>query len=117
MDYLGFDVSAEGIQPSQDKVKAIVEWSKPQSVHDVHGFLGLASFYRQFIKQFSLKARPLTDLTREYIVWQWNEKEQNAFSELKKSLVVAPMLRIPNFKVAFVVTTDASLVFVGAMLE
>ena len=63
VEYLGFDVSAEGIQPSQDKVKAIVEWPKPQSVRDVRGFLGLASFYRRFIKQFSLKARPSTDLT------------------------------------------------------
>ena len=117
VEYLGFDVSAEGIQPSQEKVKAIVEWPKPQSVRDVRGFLGLASFYRRFIKQFSLKARPLTDLTREKTVWQWNDKEENAFNELKKSLVVAPVLRIPKFELTFVVTTDASLVSVGAILE
>ena len=117
VEYLGFDVSAEGIQPSQDKVKAIVEWPKPQSVRDVRGFLGLASFYRRFIKQFSLKARPLTDLTREKTVWQWGDKEETAFNELKKSLVVAPVLRIPKFELTFVVTTDASLVSVGAILE
>ena len=117
VEYLGFDVSADGIQPSQEKVKAVVEWPKPQSVRDVRGFLGLASFYRRFIKHFSLKARPLTDLTKEKNVWQWNDKEESAFNELKRSLVVAPVLRIPQFELPFVVTTDASLVSVGAILE
>ena len=112
-----FDVSADGIQPSQEKVKAVVEWPKPQSVRDVRGFLGLASFYRRFIKQFSLKARPLTDLTKEENVWQWTDKEEYAFNELKKSLVVAPVLRIPQFELPFVVTTDASLVSVGAIFR
>ena len=117
VEYLGFDVSADGIQPSPEKVKAIVEWPQPQSVRDVRSFLGLASFYRRFIKQFSRKARPLTDLTRDNIIWQWNEREQNAFNELKRSLVVAPVLKIPDFDLPFVVTTDASLVSVGAILE
>ena len=117
VEYLGFDVSAEGVQPSPDKVKAVVEWPIPQSVRDVRGFLGLASFYRRFIKQFSLKARPLTDLTCEKHVWQWTTKEEKAFNELKRSLVVAPVLHIPDFDREFVVTTDASLVSVGAILE
>ena len=117
VEYLGFDVSADGIQPSPEKVKAIVEWPQPQSVRDVRSFLGLASFYRRFIKQFSRKARPLTDLTRDNVMWQWNEREQNAFNELKRSLVVAPVLKIPDFDLPFVVTTDASLVSVGAILE
>ena len=84
---------------------------------DVRSFLGLARFYRKFIKQFSLKARSLTDLTRDKAVWQWTEKEEKAFNALKMSLVVAPMLRIPDFDILFVVTIDANLVFVGAILE
>ena len=50
-------------------------------------------------------------------MWQWTDKEEYAFNELKKSLVVAPVLRIPQFELPFVVTTDASLVSVGAILE
>ena len=95
----------------------MVEWPRPQSVRDVRAFLGLASFYRRFIKQFSLKARPLTDLTREKNEWKWNEAEENAFNVLKQSLVLAPVLRIPNFDLQFVVTTDASLVSVGGILQ
>ena len=117
VEYLGFDVSAQGVQPSPEKVRTIVEWPRPQSVKDVRSFLGLAGFYRRFIKQFSLKARPLTDLTKDKITWQWTDKEENAFCNLKRSLVIAPVLRMPNFDLSFVVTTDASLVSVGAILE
>ena len=95
----------------------MVEWPRPQNVKDVRSFLGLAGFYRRFIKQFSLKARPLTDLTRDGIVWSWGEKEEKAFVTLKRSLVVAPVLHMPDFDLPFVVTTDASLVSVGAILE
>ena len=69
VEYLGFDVSAQGVQPSAAKVRTIVEWPRPQGVKDVHSFLGLAGFYRRFIKQFSSKARPLTDLARDGILW------------------------------------------------
>ena len=117
VEYLGFDVSPQGIQPSLDKVQTIVEWPQPKSVKDIRSFLGLASFYRRFIKNFSLKARPLTDLTRESVPWNWQAKEEKAFCELKRNLVVAPILRMPNFELPFVVTTDASLVSVGAILE
>ena len=95
----------------------MVEWPRPQSVKDVRSFLGLAGFYRRFIKQFSLKARPLTDLTKEKVAWKWSENEEHAFCELKRSLVIAPVLRMPDFALSFVVTTDASLVSVGAILE
>ena len=80
-------------------------------------FLGLAGFYRRFIRNFSLKARPLTDLTKDRIRWQWTEVEEQAFRQLKSSLVTAPVLKLPDFERSFVVTTDASLVSIGAILE
>ena len=64
---MGFDVSADGVQSSPNKVRSIVEWPQPQSVKDIRSFLGLAWFYRWFILNFSLKAIPLTDLTRDLI--------------------------------------------------
>ena len=69
VEYLGYDVSAEGIKPSPTKVKAVLEWPQPKGVRDIRGFLGLANFYRRFIKHFSLKAKPWTDLTKESTVW------------------------------------------------
>ena len=117
VEYLGFDVSAQGVQPSPEKVRTIVEWPPPQSVRDVRSFLGLAGFYRRFIKNFSLKAKALTDLTKDGIVWHWGKDEEQAFCTLKRSLILAPVLRMPNFELQFVVTIDASLVSVGAILE
>ena len=64
MEYLGFDVSMQGVQPSPEKVRTIVEWPRPQSVRDVRSFLGLAGLLCRFIKNFSLKARALTDLKK-----------------------------------------------------
>ena len=69
--YLGFEVSKEGIHASPEKVKAVLDWPRPKSVHDVRSFLGLASYYRKFIKGFSQLAKPLTDLTRDKVVWRW----------------------------------------------
>ena len=79
VEYLGFDVSRDGVQPSPEKVRTVVEWPQPQSVKDIRSFLGLAGFYRRFIRNFSLKARPLTDLTKDGIRWQWTETEEQAF--------------------------------------
>ena len=117
VDYLGFEVSSEGVHASPDKVKAVVEWPRPQTVHDVRSFLGLASYYRKFIRGFSQIARPLTDLTRAGITWDWNDREEQSFLQLKVALATAPVLCLPNFDRQFVVTTDASDVSVGAILE
>ena len=59
-DQLGFEVSPEGIHASLDKVRAIIEWPKPKNIHDLRSFLGLASYYRKFIRGFNEIARLLT---------------------------------------------------------
>ena len=79
VNYLGFEVSREGIRSSADKVKAILEWPRPQTMHDIGSFLGLASYYRKFIRGFSQIAKPLTDLSRDKVVWKWGDTEQNSF--------------------------------------
>ena len=69
VDYLGFEVSKDGIHASPEKVKAVLDWPRPQSMHDIRSFLGLASYYRKFIKGFSQLVKPLTDLIRDKAVW------------------------------------------------
>ena len=69
VDYLGFEVSANGVNASPEKEKAILDWPRPHTVHDVRSFLELASLYHKFIRGFSQIAKPLTDLTREKKTW------------------------------------------------
>ena len=122
VEYLGFDVGAYGVKPSLSKVQAVAEWPVPTSVKDVRSFLGLASFYRKFIRFFSEIAAPLTDLTKKgrAEVWSpevWGVKEDEAFRRLKTAMITAPVLQLPDFDYEFTVTTDASEVSVGAILQ
>ena len=117
MEYLGFEVGPRGIQASPGKVRAIIEWPRPKGVHDVRSFLGLASYYRRFVRGFSEMARPLTQLTRAGVDWEWSTAQHQAFNRLKLALTTAPVLKLPDFGKQFVVTTDASDAAVGAILE
>ena len=117
VDYLGFEVSPGGIRASPGKIKAVIEWPRPKSVHDVRSFLGLASYYRRFVRGFSEMARPLTELTKAGVEWSWSTSQHQAFNRLKLALTTAPVLKLPDFQKQFVVTTDASDAAVGAILE
>ena len=86
-------------------------------MHDILSFLGLASYYRKFIKGFLQLVKPLTDLTRDKVVWRWGDAEANSFTALKVAMATAPILHLPDFEKQFVVTTDTSDVAVGAILE
>ena len=117
VDYLGFEVSPGGIKASPEKIRAVTEWPRPKSVHDVQSFLGLASYYGRFVRGFSEMARPLTELMRAGVEWKWSTSQHQAFNRLKLALTTAPFLRLPGFERQFVVTTDASDAAVGAILE
>ena len=98
-------------------MKVVLDWPRPQSVHDIRSFLGLASYYCKFIKGFSQLAKPLIDLTQEKVTWRWGDAKANSFMALKVAMATAPVLRLPDFEKQFVVTTDTSDVAVGAILE
>ena len=117
VDYLGFEVSPGGIKASPRKIRAVIEWPKAKSVHDVCSFLGLASYYRRFVRGFSEMAHSLTELTRARVEWKWSTSQHQAFNRLKLALTTAPVLRLPNFERQFVVTIDASHAAVGAILK
>ena len=74
------------------KVKAIMEWPAPTTVHGVCSFLSLANFYHRFIKDYAKLAKPLTDLTQKDKVFSWGTAEAEAFAELKHRFTTAPIL-------------------------
>ena len=90
---LGHIVSEEGVEVDGEKVKSITEFKRPENVSQVRSFLGICSYYRKYIFLFSKLAKPLTYLLQKGIDFTWNEKQQEAFEELKKALVTAPILR------------------------
>ena len=116
VSFLGHVVSSEGVSMEQDKVQAVRDWPIPTSVHDVRAFLGLSGYYRRFVQGFSSIAAPLSELTKHDQVWEWTPKHQQAFQQLKDALSHGPTLILPDEKLPYVVSTDASGFAIGASL-
>jgi hypothetical protein len=116
VDFLGHVVSRQGIQVDPNKISVIKNWPRPQTQKDIRSFLGLAGYFRRFVRDFASVARPLTDLTGKSVQWQWTREHQHAFDSLKTALVSAPVLTTPDFTKPFIVYTDASDRAVGAVL-
>ena len=99
-----------------DKVKAIQSWPQPNSTRALRGFLGLAGYYRRFIKDYGLLAAPLTNLLKKDS-FQWSKEASFSFQSLKDALSTAPVLHLPNFSKPFIVDCDASGTGFGAVLH
>ena len=118
--YLGHVFSGKGMSPDKQKLSAVEEWPTPQNAADVRKFLGLASYYRRYILNFSDIAKPLHQLTQKDTKFVWSHEHSHAFNTLKDKLVQAPILAFPQFEKnspPFVLQTDASSVGLGAVLE
>ena len=114
--YLGYVVSSDGMSPDSAKVDAVKRFPQPLDLRTLRSFLGLASYYRRFIPQFSVVASPLHALTRKNAVYVWDPVCQRAFERLKELLTVAPVLAFPDFSREFMLETDASGAGLGAVL-
>ncbi len=115
--FLGYVVGPNGIKMDPAKVEAITTWPAPQSTHDIRVFLGLANFYRRFIKNFSNAAAPLTYLLKKGRKFHWGDTAQKAFDTLKQAFTSAPILRHFNPDLPTVVEADASDFALGAVIS
>ncbi len=114
--FLEHVVDEFGTHAVDDKVKAIAEFPQPKSTDNVWSFLGVAGYYRPFIKDFAARVSSLTQLLKKDVPFQWLSAQQSSFEDLKKALTQAPDLVFPDFKDPYQLCTDASGSGLGAAL-
>jgi len=106
--FLGVVIGPDGIEMKKEKVEGVLSWSQPKNVKDVRKFLGLANYYRRFIKDFAQVTRPMNMLMRKDEKWTWGDSQQKAFEELKQIVTTKPVLVAPDLDKEFRVEADAS---------
>ena len=108
IQYLGHLVSGEGIEPLPEKLEAVRKMPPPTTPKEVRQFLGLVGYYRKFVPKFADIARPLTNLTKLDIPYEWTNRCQEAFEFLKEMLLKEPILKYPDPSKPYTLFTDAS---------
>ncbi|GJV37840.1 putative reverse transcriptase domain-containing protein [Tanacetum coccineum] len=116
VQFLGHVIDSEGIHVDPAKIESIKDWTSPKSPTEIHQFLGLAGYYRRFIKGFSKIAKPMTKLTQKKVKFVWGNKQEAAFQLLKQKLCRAPILALPEGSEDFIAYCDASKKGLGAVL-
>jgi len=99
------------------KVKGVLEWPTPKCVKDIQKFLGLTNYYRRFIKGFATVARPLHDLVKKDKKWEWTEKQEETFKELKEQFTKEPVLAAPDIDKKMRIEVDALDYATGGVLS
>ena len=114
--FLGHWVSEEGLQPDTRLLDSIREIRPPTTVSQVRSFLGLVGYYRRFIKEFSNISAPLNQLLEKNKLFEWTAKCAEAYEKLKAVLLQQPVVSYSDFTIPFRLYTDASNVWLGAIL-
>ncbi|KAE9050220.1 hypothetical protein PR001_g2601 [Phytophthora rubi] len=114
MEYLGHELSSEGVRPVERLVMAVREFPRPSDPIEVKRFVHLAGYYRKFIASFGSIMAPLTRLLKKSSEWEWTEEQEFAFERVKAALTTRPLLVYPNFELPFRLVTDASKTGLGA---
>ena len=116
MSFLGHVISKEGVQVDPKKVEAVSNWPRPTNVTEIRSFLGMAGYYRIFVKDFSKISTPLTLLIRKQVKFEWDDTCEQSFHTLKDCLTTAPVLALPTNQGGMTVYCDAFRVGLGCVL-
>lgn len=116
IDFLGFEVSSNGIRPGSRKTDAVSKFPTPRNQHELRQFLGLSGFFRRFIKGYATITSPLTDLLKKDKTWAWGTVQDEAFARVKEMLVDRPVLALYDPKADTELHTDASKVGLAGIL-
>lgn len=117
LEFLGFIVNALGVRPDAKKIEAVRNYPEPKTKKELQALLGLANYYRRFVRGYAEIAHPLTELTKKSIEWVWGDEQRNAFNRIKTVLTSRPLLSYPDFSREFIIQTDASGYGLGAVLS
>ncbi|XP_038982115.1 uncharacterized protein LOC120110620 [Phoenix dactylifera] len=115
LEYLGHIVSGQGVMVDPRKIEAMTDWPLPKDISALRGFLGLTGYYRRFVRDYGLIAKPLTNMLKKD-GFEWTPTAKQAFEELKRAMTQTPVLALPNFSQPFEVYMDASNEGIGAVL-
>ena len=107
VDVLGHIAGGGTLRPALDKIGAITDFPVPKTKTNIRAFLGMCGFYRRFVKGFAFIAKPLTEMTKESVKFNWGMDQQAAFDELKSTMTQEPILKAPDFSRVWYVITDA----------
>ena len=109
-------MSTSGVSEDLEKVEAVMSWERPKLVFKIRSFLGLAGYYRRFIEDFSRLAEPMTRLTQKEVKFDWDDRCEKAFQELKRRLTLAPILIVSDRGQGYTVYCDALRAGLGCVL-
>ena len=115
--FLGVVIGPEGIKMEEEKVKGVMEWPTLKCIKDVQKFLDLVNYYRQFIEGFASIARPLHDMVKKDKKWDWMERQEKAFRELKEQFTKKPVLAAPDLDIKLRVEVDTLDYATGGVLS
>lgn len=115
--FIIWDISSNGLPTDPSKIQVVLDWPVPISVKELWDFLGLAVYYRKFVRRFGFIAKPLTKLLKKDQLFIWNDAHQRAFTLLKQALCFAPIVALLDFTLPFHIETDASSSGIGTVLH
>ena len=106
--FLGHILDKDGIHVNDEKIKIVKDFPVPRTQKQIKSFLGLAAYYKKFVRQFSQISAPMRHLLQKDVEFVWTDDCQKSFESLKNALITAPILALPDFDREFILTTDSS---------